>query len=115
MIIHSSMTKLIFKSKKEIVITDYVDYPVLHITITYTGIFFRKFSVVFMLHQPKMESSNGLRETNIENWKCDYFCDITEIEDFHFCNISLYKESNENILVYYNFILKIDYCKTITY
>ena len=40
------MTTLIFKRKREIVITDYVDYPVLHITITYTGIFSRKFNVV---------------------------------------------------------------------
>ena len=46
LIINSSMTTLIFKRKPEIVITDYVDYPVLHITITYTGIFSRKFSVV---------------------------------------------------------------------
>ena len=36
----------IFKSKREIVITDYVDYTVLHLTITYTGIFSRKFSVL---------------------------------------------------------------------
>ena len=40
------MTTLIFKSKREIVITDYVDYPVLHLTNTYTGIFSRMLSVV---------------------------------------------------------------------
>ena len=40
------MTALIFKSQREIVITDYVDYLVLHVTIRYTGIFSRKFSVV---------------------------------------------------------------------
>ena len=40
------MATLIFKSKQKIVITDYVDYPVLHITIKYTGIFSRIFSVV---------------------------------------------------------------------
>ena len=43
---HSSMTTLIFKSKWKIGITDFVDYPVLHITIKYTGIFSRIFSVV---------------------------------------------------------------------
>ena len=46
LIIHSSMTTLIFKSKWKIGITDFVDYPVLHITIKYTGIFSRIFSVV---------------------------------------------------------------------
>ena len=40
------MTTLIFKSKGKIAITDYVDHPVLPITITYTGIFFRNSSVV---------------------------------------------------------------------
>ena len=39
------MTTLIFESKLKKVITDYVDYPVLHITIT-AGIFSREFSVV---------------------------------------------------------------------
>ena len=34
MIIHSSMTTSMCKCKREIVITDYVDYPVLHITFT---------------------------------------------------------------------------------
>ena len=46
LIIHSSMTTLIFRCKRKIVITDYVDYPVLHKTITCAGIFSRKFSVV---------------------------------------------------------------------
>ena len=46
MIIHSSITTLILKSKCKIVVTDCGDYPVLHITITYTGIFSRNFSVV---------------------------------------------------------------------
>ena len=32
--------------KWKIVITDYDDYPVLNITVTYTGIFFRNFCVV---------------------------------------------------------------------
>ena len=40
------MTTLILKSKWKIVITDCGDYPVPHITITYTGIFSRNFSVV---------------------------------------------------------------------
>ena len=40
------MITLILKNKREIVITDCVDYPVLHITITYTGIFSGNFSVV---------------------------------------------------------------------
>ena len=43
------MATLIFKTVKnkwKIVITDYIDYPVLHITTTNTSIFSRNFSVV---------------------------------------------------------------------
>ena len=45
-------------SKGEIVITDYRDYPVLDIAITYTGIFSRKFSVALhasLTHIPSDE------------------------------------------------------------
>ena len=37
LIMHSSLATLILKSKWKIVITDYIDSPDLHITITYTG------------------------------------------------------------------------------
>ena len=46
-----------------------------------------------------MESNDELREANIRNWKCYYFCDITKIEDFLFY-ILLDKKWHENILVY---------------
>ena len=46
LIIHSSMTAFILKGKWKIVITYYIDYPVLHTTITYTGSFSRNFSPV---------------------------------------------------------------------
>ena len=59
------MTMLIFKSKQEIVITDYVEYPALHLTVTYTGIFFRKFSVV--LHA-SLTKFSGKRKAYSENW-----------------------------------------------
>ena len=53
LIIHSSMTTLISKSKQEI--TEYVTYPVLRITITYTSIFFRKFSVILHASLTKLQ------------------------------------------------------------
>ena len=55
----SSVTTLILKSKWKIVITDYIDYPVLHITIKYTGFFSRKFSVV--LHASLAKSFDSAR------------------------------------------------------
>ena len=53
------MTMLMFKSKRKIVITDYVDYLVLQITITYTGIFSKNFSVV--LHASPAEKREDER------------------------------------------------------
>ena len=65
LIIHSSMTTFIFKRKREIVITDYVDYPALHITVTYTGIFSRKFNVV--LHVSLTERIKIIRRSINDN------------------------------------------------
>ena len=61
------MTTLILKSKREIVITDYVDYPVLHLTISYTGIFSRKLSVV--LHASLTEMSFEIKHTIKQNFR----------------------------------------------
>ena len=65
LIMHSSMTTFIFKRKREIVITDYVDYPALHITVTYTGIFSRKFNVV--LHVSLTERIKIIRRSINDN------------------------------------------------
>ena len=48
----------------------------------------------------KRKSNDELREINIKNHTCNYFDDITKIEDFDFHNILLDEKSNENILVY---------------
>ena len=39
-----------------------------------------------------MESNDELRESNIKNWKCYYFCDVPIIEGFRFYNILLDKK-----------------------
>ena len=49
------------------VITDYVDYPVLHLTITYTGIFSRELSVV--LHASLTEMSFEIKHTITQNFR----------------------------------------------
>ena len=52
LIIHSSMAAFILKSKWKIVITYYIDCPVLHTTIKFTGSFSRNFSPVLHAWQP---------------------------------------------------------------
>ena len=47
-----------------------------------------------------MESNDKLKEIDIKNRTCDYFEDITKIEDFDFENILIDEKSYENILVY---------------
>ena len=46
----SSLTTLIFKSPLKMLIIDNANYPFPHIKMTYTGIFFRKFSLALPLH-----------------------------------------------------------------
>ena len=48
----------------------------------------------------KMESNDKLKEIDIKNRMCDYFDDITKIEDFDLATILIDEKSYENILVY---------------
>ena len=79
------MTTLIFKSKRKIAITDYVDYPVLHTTITYTGIFFRNFSVALDASLGELSSKvinftwkNNVPKLCLTNIYIDLFINISQ-------------------------------------
>ena len=86
LIMQSSMTTVMFKSKWKIVITDYVDYPVLQITITYTGIFSRNFSVVLhaslaIIFSLKTLKSDFVNSNNLYNSNnlCSYIKGVLQI------------------------------------
>ena len=66
--IQSLMSKLIFRSKQKFVITDYVDYLVLHVAITYIGIFSRKFSVVSHASPAKRSHYNANFQILAPKW-----------------------------------------------
>ena len=47
-----------------------------------------------------MKRNDKFKKTNIKNWTCYYFHDISKFEDFNFHNILLDQISHENDLVY---------------